>query len=56
MIDKVAAGSGILLRAHPTHDIEHIAKLLVALLAPEKTDNFTQFLCALAFFLNSIEQ
>lgn len=56
MIDKVAAGSGILLRAHPTHNIEHVAKLLVALLAPEKTDNFTQFLSALAFFLNSINK
>ena len=56
MIDKVAAGSGILLRAHPTHDIEHVAELLIALLDPEKTDNFTQFLSALAFFLNSIKE
>jgi hypothetical protein len=54
VIDKVATCSGILLRAHPTHNIEHVAKLLVALLAPEKTDNFTQFLSALAFFLNSV--
>jgi hypothetical protein len=56
MIDKVATASGILLRAHPTHYIEHVAELLIALLAPEKSNNFTQFLSALAFFLNSINE
>jgi hypothetical protein len=60
MIDKVP-GSGttpaILLWTHATHYIEHVTKLLVALLAAKKADNFTQFLSALVFilfFLDSI--
>ena len=41
----------ILLRPQPTHDIEHVAKLLIALLTPKKSDDFTHFLSSLLVFL-----
>jgi hypothetical protein len=49
--------TAILLRSHTTHDIDHVTKLLVALLTPKEADYFAQFLSSLVFilfFLDSI--